>query len=98
MSEHVVAHWQVQEAKQHLSEVLRAVARDGPQTITRHGQEVAVVIAIDEYRRLAEPRKDLREVLLGPPYLDDDAVCVLDEIETDRRHDLPREIDLGIDR
>ncbi len=39
--------WQVQEATQRFSEVLRAVRDDGPQTITRHGEEVAVVIDID---------------------------------------------------
>jgi prevent-host-death family protein len=98
MSEHVGARWQVQEAKQHLSEVLRAAEREGPQTVTRHGQEVAVIIDIDEYRRLAGPMKDPREVLLGPPYLDDDVVSVLEETEADRKHDLPREIDLGLDR
>ncbi len=40
------ARWQVQEAKQRFSEVLRAVERDGPQTITRHGEEVAVVTIV----------------------------------------------------
>lgn len=46
------AHWQVHEAQQRFSEMLRAVERDGPQIIIRHGEEVAVVIAIEEYRRL----------------------------------------------
>ena len=32
--------WQVQEAKQRLSEVLRRAQADGPQIITRHGEEV----------------------------------------------------------
>jgi prevent-host-death family protein len=36
--------WQVQEAKQRFSEVLRAVRDEGPQTITRHGKEIAEVI------------------------------------------------------
>ena len=89
--------WQVQEAKQRFSEVLRAVADDGPQLITRHGEDVAVIIDIDEYRRLTGPRKDLREVLLGPPYLDDETVDVLDEVEAGRKRDLPRQIDLDID-
>jgi prevent-host-death family protein len=88
-------HWQVQEAKQKFSEVLRAVANSGPQIITRHGEEIAVIMDTTEYHRLAEPRKDLTDILLGPPYLDDDAVDVLDEIEAERKRDLPREIDLG---
>lgn len=90
--------WQVQEAKQRFSEVLRAVANDGPQTITRHGEDVAVVIDMDEYRRLTGPKKDLKEVLLGPPYFDDEMVAVLDEVEAGRKKEFPRQVDLGIDR
>ncbi|WP_239334689.1 type II toxin-antitoxin system Phd/YefM family antitoxin [Frankia sp. CiP3] len=88
--------WQVQEAKQRFSEVLRAVRDDGPQTITRHGEEVAVVIDIAEYRRLTTPARNLTELLLGPPYFDDDVVCVMADIETARKKDFPRDIDLGI--
>jgi prevent-host-death family protein len=88
------AHWQIQEAKQRFSEVIRAVAREGPQIITRHGEEVAVIVDIAEYRRLTGPAADVRQVLLGPPELDDDAVSVLDETEAERGHDLGRVIDL----
>jgi len=69
-------HWQVQEAKQRFSEVLRAVENDGPQTITRHGEEVAVLVNIAEYRRLTKPKKDLKELLLGPPYFEDEMVAM----------------------
>lgn len=88
--------WQVQEAKQRFSEVLRAVQNDGPQTITRHGEDVAVVIDIAEYHRLTGPRNDLKEVLLGPPYVDDETTAVLDEVEAQRKTDFPRQVDLGI--
>jgi prevent-host-death family protein len=37
---------------------VRAVAQDGPQVITRHGDEVAVVIDIAEYHRLTRPAVD----------------------------------------
>jgi prevent-host-death family protein len=88
------AHWQIQEAKQRFSEVIRAVASEGPQIITRHGEDVAVIVDIAEYRRLTGPAADVRQVLLGPPALDDDAVRVLDETEAERVHDLGRVIDL----
>jgi prevent-host-death family protein len=39
-------HWQIQEAKQRFSEMIRAVASEGPQVITRHGEDVAVVVDI----------------------------------------------------
>ncbi len=44
--------WQVQEAKQRLSELLRRCQEEGP-LVTRHGKEVAVVLSHEEYRRLA---------------------------------------------
>lgn len=91
-------HWQVQEAKQRFSEVLRAVEKDGPQTITRHGAEVAVVVDIAEYRRLVgRPPRDFVDHLLGPPYFTDEMVAIMDEIEAERKHDFGRDVDLGID-
>jgi len=36
--------WQLQEAKQRFSELIRSVEADGPQVVTRHGEDVAVVI------------------------------------------------------
>jgi prevent-host-death family protein len=97
MSDHLGDHWQVQEAKQRFSEVLRAVETDGPQTITRHGEEVAVVIDINEYRRLSRPKKSLAEHLLSIPKIDtpEGVPDVFDEIEAERKLDFPREIDLS---
>lgn len=63
-------HWQLQEAKQHFSELIRSVSTDGPQFVTRHGQEVAVVIDIDEYRRLRGGGTDLKEFLMSAPEVD----------------------------
>ncbi|MGH3567062.1 MAG: type II toxin-antitoxin system Phd/YefM family antitoxin [Pseudonocardia sp.] len=93
-------NWQVQEAKQRFSEVLRAVAKDGPQTITRHGEEVAVVVDIAEYRRLTRRPTSLAEHLLAFPKLDppaDGGPDVFDEIEAERKQDFPREIEFGVD-
>jgi prevent-host-death family protein len=44
--------WQVQEAKQQLSRVLDLAQTEGPQIVTRHGREVAVVLSIEDYRAL----------------------------------------------
>ena len=59
--------WQVQEAKSRFSEVLDRAKTEGPQTITKHGMETAVVMSMEEYRRLAGPKKDLIDLLLGGP-------------------------------
>ena len=96
MSDHSEGEWQIQEAKQQFSQMLRAVERSGPQTITRHGEEVAVVIDIAEYRRLTAPRKDFAEHLRSFPKLpaEPGEPDVFDELEAERRADFPREIDL----
>ena len=94
MSSPLRAHWQIQEAKQRFSEVIRAVASEGPQVITRHGEDVAVIVDIAEYRRLTSTGPDLTRVLLGPPKLDEDAAAVFDDLEAERKHDLGRDIDL----
>jgi prevent-host-death family protein len=91
------AHWQVQEAKQKFSEVLRAVAKEGPQTITRHGDDVAVIIDIEEYRRLTRPKEDLHVLLRRPPYFDESMIEIMEEIEVGRKKDFPRPIDLDFD-
>ncbi|HEV2372240.1 MAG TPA: type II toxin-antitoxin system Phd/YefM family antitoxin [Streptosporangiaceae bacterium] len=87
-------HWQIQEAKQRFSEMIRAVTHGGPQIITRHGEDVAVVVDIAEYRRLTRPRPDLADILLGGPKLDDAAADVFAEIEAERKTDFGRVADL----
>ncbi len=81
-------HWQVQEAKQRFSEVLRAAESGEPQIVTKHGEEVAVVIDINEYRRMRGEAVDLMTYLRAEPLSDVD-------IAVDRAEDLPREIDLA---
>src|SRR4029078_5823842 len=86
--------WQIEVAKQRFSEMIRAVTSEGPQVITRHGEDVAVVVDIDEYRRLTRPAVDLAGILLGGPKLDDDAADVFAEVEAERKADLGRMVDL----
>jgi len=63
--------WQLQEAKQRFSEVVRQAEENGPQVVTRHGQEVVVIVAAEEYRRLQAGRPDFKAFLLTAPDLDD---------------------------
>ncbi len=48
------------------SELLRRAASEGPQIVTRHGREAAVVLGVEEYRRLAHPG-DLVSFLADSP-------------------------------
>ena len=44
--------WQIQEAKQRFSDLVRSAQQLGPQFVTKHGAEVVVVLDLAEYRRL----------------------------------------------
>ena len=63
--------WQIQDAKARLSEVIEKAVSEGPQTITRHGTERAVVLSIEDYDSLLARTKDFRAHLLGGPRVDD---------------------------
>ena len=59
--------WQLQEAKNKLSEVIRRAREEGPQTITVRGEDAVVVInreEYDRYRQRAAPRESLYEFFL----------------------------------
>ncbi len=44
--------WQVQTAKARFSEFLDQTLKEGPQVVTRRGVETAVLVSIEEWRRL----------------------------------------------
>jgi prevent-host-death family protein len=81
-------HWQVQEAKQRFSEVLRAAESGEPQIVTKHGEEVAVVIDIAEYRRLRGETLSFMDYLRAGPPVDID-------LEIERPRESPRDVDLA---
>ena len=59
--------WQVQEAKARFSEFLAASVAEGPQIVTKRGVQAAVLVPIEEWRRLNEAaRPSLKDVLLAP--------------------------------
>ena len=61
-----MASWQVQDAKARFSELLDATVKYGPQVITRRGIETAVVVPIQEWRRLLNSaRPSLKQLLIG---------------------------------
>jgi prevent-host-death family protein len=67
--------WQLQEAKNRLSELLRKASNEGPQAITLRGDDAVVVVAANEYARITRKPKDtlvdfLRKSPLGAVALD----------------------------
>ncbi len=58
--------WPVQDAKSRFSELLDTALAEGPQIVTRRGVETAVVLPIEQWRRLESmTRPDLKELLLA---------------------------------
>ena len=58
--------WQLQHAKARFSEFLDAALKKGPQVVTRRGVEEAVLVPIEEWRRLQRDRRpNIKELLLG---------------------------------
>jgi prevent-host-death family protein len=60
--------WKLEDAKNRFSELVRRARREGPQFVTRHGREAAVVLDIDEYRALIEDDRGLLAFLRESPF------------------------------
>jgi len=57
--------WPVQDAKARFSEFLDACLADGAQMVTRRGAEAAVLVPVQEWRRLhAGARPSLKQLML----------------------------------
>jgi prevent-host-death family protein len=58
--------WQLQEAKARFSELLDDTLEKGPQVVTRRGVDTAVIVSIEEWRKLCEEKRlTWKDVLLG---------------------------------
>lgn len=55
------------EGKNKFSQVVADAAAGEPQIITKNGKETAVVISIEEYRRMSDTGKSLIEFMLDNP-------------------------------
>lgn len=82
--------WQLQQAKQRLSEIVRRAEQEGPQQITKSGVESAWLISAKDYHRLLKRegnKGSLVDFFQNSPHRDID-------IPIERKKDLPRQIDL----
>lgn len=80
-------NWQLQEAKNRLSEVVKAARNKGPQVITVRGKEEVAVIAIEELRRLKQ-----RQAGQVRPWWE---LAPKDSLSIERARDPGRDVDLG---
>lgn len=79
--------WQLQEAKNKFSELVEKALNEGPQRVTRHGEEVVIVMSSAQFQKLAKPVGKLSSFFAKSP------LCGSD-LELSRSKDLPREMEL----
>jgi prevent-host-death family protein len=79
--------WQIQQVKDRLSEVVDLALAEGPQTITRHGKKVAVIVSVEDFEK--RRRAGARGTVL--PFL---RKLRLGQLDVERSRDVDREIDL----
>ena len=78
--------WPVQDAKSKFSELLETTLAEGPQIVTKRGVETAVLLPIEQWRRLERmTRPDLKDLLLAPEARTED----LTPPRMRRRHRMP---------
>ncbi len=59
--------WQLQEAKNRLSEVVRKARSEGPQVITLHGSAAAVVVSAKDFDKMSRPKGKLINFFRSSP-------------------------------
>ena len=79
--------WQLQEAKNRLSEVVRKARSEGPQVITLHGADAAVVVSAQDFVKLSRRRGKLVDFFRKSPLVGVD-------LNLARSRDTGRKIDL----
>ena len=59
--------WALQDAKNKFSEVVEMTLREGPQTVTRYGTPVVVIMAVEDYEKRQRPKGSLLEFFRNSP-------------------------------
>lgn len=62
--------WQLQDAKNKLSEVINLAISKGPQLITRRGEKTAVLLSYAEYEKLCKAQGKLTDFFRASPLAD----------------------------
>jgi antitoxin Phd len=77
--------WQLQDAKNKLSEVVDSSISKGPQIISRRGRNTAVVMSYEDYQRYVTPKRSLKKALMSSAF--DELVINRDESVSGRATD-----------
>lgn len=79
--------WQLQEAKAKFSEVVNEAVQHGPQIITKHGVETALLISLNDYKRINKKESKISQFFRNSPLSNL-------KLDLERSKDIPREIEL----
>lgn len=79
--------WQLQEAKNKLSQVIKNAVNEGPQIITLRGKQTVVLLSISEYHKLSKPKTDIVDFFQNSPLKGI-------ELDLDRRKDISRAVEI----
>ncbi len=77
--------WKLQDAKSQFSKVVEDALNEGPQYVTRRGEEAVVIISTQRYKNLTS-KTNFKDFLLSCPKIKD--------LELERQKDLPRNMEL----
>lgn len=83
----MVRVWPLYEAKNKFSELVNTALDQGPQVVTRRGEEVVVILSRDEFSRLKKSEPSLVDFFRSSP-------LVGVELDLARDKSLPRDVDL----
>jgi prevent-host-death family protein len=76
--------WKLQDAKARFSELVQRAVDDGPQTVSRHGKDVVVVVAAEEFELMRKRQITLKDLLQSAPW---------HELDLERDKSPPRELE-----
>jgi antitoxin Phd len=79
--------WQLQDAKNRFSELVNKALDEGPQVVTRRGEEVVVIVSNAEYNKLLKSQSGLLEFFRQSP-------LVGVKLDLERNRSFPRETQL----
>ena len=77
--------WQLQDAKNRFSEIVKKAVQNGPQMVTRHGTDTVVIMSVEEYSKLKRPKTNLVSFFKTSPLFNM-------KIDLARKKDYPREV------
>ena len=81
--------WQLQDAKNRLSQLVKDACAKGPQVITLRGQRTAVIMSIEAFEKLQPSSMSFKDYLVSGPEWDDEFI----EMVNDRDKTPDRDVD-----